>query len=165
VVVLRPPAEGDRAAVLETMRDPLVREWLNMPPAPGDAEFATLLRVARDGASSGERYDLVVCVGDDAVGAVIASRRHRDNYELAYLANERGRGNGAMERSVRLVCDWLFAQGVGRIEVRTHPDNRASQSLARRCGFQQEGRERRSIWLHGRRQDALLWSLLPDDPR
>jgi len=166
VVVLRPPVEDDRAAVLETMKDPLVREWLNMPPAPGNAEFATLLRVARDGASSGERYDLVVTVdGDEPVGAVVASRRHRDNYELAYLANERGRGTGAMERAVRLFCDWLFAQGVGRVEVRTHPENRASQSLARRCGFQEEGLERRSIWLHGRRADAVLWSLLPDDPR
>jgi len=166
VVVLRPPVEDDRAAVLETMKDTLVREWLNMPPAPGNAEFATLLRVARDGASSGERYDLVVTVdGDEPVGAVVASRRHRDNYELAYLANERGRGTGAMERAVRLFCDWLFAQGVGRVEVRTHPENRASQSLARRCGFQEEGLERRSIWLHGRRADAVLWSLLPDDPR
>jgi Acetyltransferases, including N-acetylases of ribosomal proteins len=70
-----------------------------------------------------------------------------------------------MTRAVRLVCDWLFAQGVGRLEVRTHPDNVASQRLAERSGFQQEGLERRSIWLHGRRADALLWSLLPDDPR
>jgi RimJ/RimL family protein N-acetyltransferase len=167
VVVLRPLAEGDRAAVLETMRDPVVREWLNMPSAPGSAEFATLLRIARDGAARGERFDLVVTLsGDDTpLGAVVASRRHRDNYELAYLAGESGRGHGYMARAVRLVCDWLFAQGVGRIEVRTHPDNTASQALAQRCGFQQEGRERRSIWLHGRRADALLWSLLPDDPR
>ena len=32
-------------------------------------------------------------------------------------------------------------------------------------GFVREGRERSSIWLHGRREDALLWSLLPEDPR
>jgi RimJ/RimL family protein N-acetyltransferase len=63
------------------------------------------------------------------------------------------------------MCDWLFAQGVGRIEVRTHPENGASQRLAERCGFQREGRERASIWLHGRREDALVWSLLPGDPR
>jgi [ribosomal protein S5]-alanine N-acetyltransferase len=61
--------------------------------------------------------------------------------------------------------DWLFDQDIGRIELRTHPENAASQRLAERCGFRREGIERQSIWLHGRREDALLWSLLPSDDR
>jgi RimJ/RimL family protein N-acetyltransferase len=167
VVVLRQLVEGDRAAVLDTMRDPLVRRWLNMPQSPRDADFDTLLRTIREGAANGSRIDLAVTrVGEDVpVGAVVASRRHRDNYELAYLAGEAGRGGGLMTRAVRLVCDWLFTEGVGRIEVRTHPDNVGSQRLAERCGFVREGRERSSIWLHGKREDAFVWSLLPDDPR
>ena len=70
-----------------------------------------------------------------------------------------------MTRAVRLVCGWLFEAGVGRIEIRTHPGNEPSQRLAERAGFQREGLERRSIWLHNNREDAILWSLLPDDPR
>jgi ribosomal-protein-alanine N-acetyltransferase len=70
-----------------------------------------------------------------------------------------------MTRAVRLVCDWLLTAGVGRIEVRTHPANEPSQRLAERCGFQREGLERKSIWLHGQRADAIVWSLLPSDPR
>jgi len=70
-----------------------------------------------------------------------------------------------MTRAVNLLCDWLFSEGVGRIEIRTHPGNDASRRLAERCGFQYEGRERRSIWLHGRREDAFVFSLLPKDPR
>ena len=165
VVVLRPLEERDRSAVLETMRDEVVRRWLNMPPHPSDSDFATLLRTTREGAATGARYDLTVEVDDEAVGAVVASRRPRDNYELAYLAGARGRGRGYMVRAVRLVCDWLFAQGIGRLEVRTHPENVASQKLAERCGFVREGCERSSIWLHGRREDALVWSLLPGDAR
>jgi RimJ/RimL family protein N-acetyltransferase len=84
---------------------------------------------------------------------------------VAYLAGPDGRGRGLMTRAVRLVCDWLFSAGVGRIEVRTHPDNEPSQRLAERCGFQREGLERKSIWLHGQRADAIVWSLLPGDPR
>jgi RimJ/RimL family protein N-acetyltransferase len=158
-------AEEDRDAVLETMRDDLVRGWLNMPAQPSGSDFDTLLRTSRESAATGDRIDLSVTVDDVAVGAVIASRRARDNYELAYLVGPRRRGSGLMERAVRLTCDWLFAQGVGRIEVRTHPGNIASQRLAERCGFVQEGHERSSIWLHGKREDALLWSLLPGDPR
>lgn len=167
VVVLRPLQDDDRSAVLALMRDPLVRRWLNMPVEPRDADFTTVLRTVRDGASTGERIDLCVTSADGElpVGSVVASRRHRDNYELAYLAGETGRGRGLMTRAVRLLCDWLFSQGVGRLEIRTHPDNVESQRLAERCGFQREGLERKSIWLHGRREDALVWSLLPDDPR
>jgi RimJ/RimL family protein N-acetyltransferase len=70
-----------------------------------------------------------------------------------------------MSQAVRVLCDALFAQGVGRLEVRTHPVNIDSQRVARSVGFVREGVERSSIWLHGRREDAIVWSLLPDDPR
>jgi RimJ/RimL family protein N-acetyltransferase len=167
VVLLRELREGDRAATLSTMRDPVVARWLNMPVAPGNRDFDALLRVTRDGRDSGDRVDYAVTEAgtDVSLGAVIASRRHRDNYEVAYLAREEGRGRGLMTRAVRLLCDWLLDEGVGRIELRTHPDNEASQKLAQRAGFQREGLERKAIWLHGERQDAIVWSLLPTDPR
>lgn len=167
VVLLRALREEDRKAVLETMRDPLVARWLNMPRRPGDRDFDALLRLVREGRASGDRIDYAVTeTGRDvALGAVIASRRHRDNYEVAYLAGAAGRGRGLMSRAVRLLCGFLLDQGVGRLELRTHPENEPSQRLARRCGFQREGRERKSIWLHGQRADAFVWSLLPEDPR
>jgi len=166
-VVLRQIEEDDRADVLRTMRDPLVRRWLNMPADPGDRHFDELRRRVVEGWDTGERFDYAVAdtVDGRAIGAVVASRRPRDNYELAYLAGERGRGRGLMSCALRLLCDALFAEGVGRLEIRTHPDNAGSQRLAERAGFLREGLERRSIWLHGRREDAILWSLLPDDPR
>ena len=167
VVALRELREGDRAVVLSAMTDPVVARWLNMPVSPSNRDFDSLLRVARDGRASGNRIDYAVteAADDISLGAVIASRRHRDNFEVAYLAGEAGRGRGLMTRAVRLLCDWLLEEGVGRIELRTHPGNEASQRLAERAGFQREGIERKSIWLHGERQDAIVWSLLPEDPR
>jgi RimJ/RimL family protein N-acetyltransferase len=166
VVTLRRLRMSDRPAVLATMADALVRRWLNMPEHPSESDFDELLRTVSDGWSAGTRLDLAITDATDTVlGAVIASKRQRDNWELAYLAGESGRNRGLVTRSVRLVCTWLFHVGVGRIEIRTHPENDASQRVAERCGFQLEGRERRSIWLHGRRQDALVWSLLPTDRR
>ena len=165
VVVLRQVREGDRAVVLSTMRDPLVQRWLNMPARPADRDFDALVRTVREGRRSGDRFDYAVTErGDDVpIGAVIASRRHRDNYEIAYLAGEAGRGRGLMTRAVSLLCDMLIDGGIGRLEVRTHPDNGASQRLAERCGFRREGVERKSIWLHGERVDAIVWSRLPED--
>jgi RimJ/RimL family protein N-acetyltransferase len=167
VVVLRELREDDRAVVLSTMRDPLVAAWLDMPAEPAGTDFDALLRVTRAGRASGDRIDYTVTEGaaDVALGAVIASRRHRDNYELAYLAAPAGRGRGVMTRALRILCNWLFDCGVGRLELRTHPANEPSQALARRAGFRREGLERKSIWLHGKRADAFVWSLLPDDPQ
>lgn len=165
--MLRELEERDREAVLETMRDPLVARWLNMPTDPDDTDFDALVHVVREGRASGERIDFGVCEGDDgpALGGVVASRRHRENWELAYLAGPRGRGRGLMARAVGLVCDWLFSEGAGRLELRTMAENEASQRLAERCGFLREGVERKSIWLHGERQDAIVFSLLPGDRR
>jgi RimJ/RimL family protein N-acetyltransferase len=165
VVVLRELREDDRAVVLATMRDPLVAAWLDMPADPGYGDFDALLRVTRQGRASGDRFDYTVTEAhaDLALGAVIATRRHRDNYEIAYLAAPAGRGRGLMTRAVRILCDWLLENGVGRLELRTHPGNEASQRLAHRAGFQREGLERKSIWLHDERADAYVWSLLPGD--
>ena len=60
VVALRQVQEGDRAVVLSTMRDPLVRQWLNMPSKPADRDFDTLLRTVREGWRTGDRYDYAV---------------------------------------------------------------------------------------------------------
>jgi len=166
VVVLRQLREGDRAVVLSTMRDSLVREWLNMPREPRDRDFDSLMRTVRDGWRTGDRYDYVVTergAEDVSLGAVIASRRHRDNYEIAYLAPAAGRGRGLLTHAVTLLCNALLDTGVGRLELRTHVDNLASQRLAARCGFTREGTERKSIWLHGHRADAIVWSRLPED--
>ena len=53
VVALRQFREGDRAVVLDTMRDPLVQRWLNMPAVPVDRDFDSLLRMIRDSRRSG----------------------------------------------------------------------------------------------------------------
>ena len=58
----------------------------------------------------------------------------------------------------------MFEEGAGRLELRTHPDNEASQRLAQRA-VPARGTRAKSIWLHGRRVDAIVWSLLPDDVR
>lgn len=51
-----------------------------------------------------------------------------------------------------------------RLELMTDPDNRASQRVAEKAGFQREG-VLRSHLLHrdGRRRDSVMFSLLPGE--
>ena len=92
VVVLRELREDDRAVVLSTMRDPSSRVAEHARGAGRPRLRRAPAR--RAGRESGDRIDYTVTeAGEDvALGAVIASRRHRDNYEIAYLAARRGEG-------------------------------------------------------------------------
>mgnify|MGYP003694777445 CR=1 FL=1 len=150
------------------MSDPLVARWLNMPRCPSNADFDSLAACRADRLELRRALRLRRLprrTSPTWLGAVIASRRHRDNFEIAYLAGALGRAARSHEHApCGCSATALFEAGVGRLELRTHPDNEPSQRLAMRCGFRREGRERRSIWLHGKREDAIVWSLLAGRP-
>ena len=70
---------------------PARARWLNMPREPRDRDFDTLLRTvapadAHRASASTTRLSRLTTTSP--VGAVVASRRQRDNYELAYLAQD-----------------------------------------------------------------------------
>jgi RimJ/RimL family protein N-acetyltransferase len=85
---------------------------------------------------------------------------------LAYWLAPVARGNGYMTTSVRLVCGWWFdVLGMGRVELTTDPDNVASQRVAERVGFRQEGLMRGHLRDPdtGARLSSILWGLLPGE--
>jgi RimJ/RimL family protein N-acetyltransferase len=83
--------------------------------------------------------------------------------EIGYWMGPADRRHGYVTEAVRAVAEYAFGLGLYRLELLAATGNVASQRVAERAGFTREGRERRSIWLHGVRQDALVWSLLPED--
>ncbi len=71
-----------------------------------------------------------------------------------------------MTGTVRLLTRWgLTHLGLARLELTTDPQNAASQRVAERCGFRQEGRLRSHLLIRhsGERRDSLRYSLLPGD--
>jgi hypothetical protein len=51
--------------------------------------------------------------------------------EIAYMLDTHARGRGAVTRSVRLISDWAIEQlGIERVQILTHPENRASIAVA-----------------------------------
>jgi hypothetical protein len=101
-------------------------------------------------------------VGSIAFRAVPATRSASVGYWVAPEARRQGRASAAL----RLLCDWLFrALAVERIELTTDPENLASQQVATRCGFRQEGYLRAHLRYRqtGARRDSILWALLPDE--
>jgi RimJ/RimL family protein N-acetyltransferase len=60
--------------------------------------------------------------------------------EVGYYLRQDAWGNGYATRALELVTDWLLgAGGFAEVVLRTHPDNAASQRVAKRAGFVRAG--------------------------
>ena len=97
-----PTAWSSSASCARTTAPSFFRRWATSSSTPGSTcrrdrgtpTSTSLLRAVREGRSDGRPHRLRGHGGraDIALGAVIASRRARDNYEVAYLAGAAGRG-------------------------------------------------------------------------
>ena len=64
-----------------------------------------------------------------------------------------------------LAARWAFGDlGRAQLELRTEPENTASQRLAERAGFRREGVLRGYSEIGGRRVDAVFFGRLLSDP-
>jgi ribosomal-protein-alanine N-acetyltransferase len=103
-------------------------------------------------------------VGGECLGVVTVELRGAGRALLAYWLLKEARGRGRATRALRLVSPWALSQpGVARVELWTSPENRASQRVAERSGFRREGVLRSYHVVDGHREDAVIYSLLPDD--
>ncbi|PTM59937.1 GNAT family N-acetyltransferase [Desmospora activa] len=81
--------------------------------------------------------------------------------ELGYWLAPAYTGKGWMKRSVSQVIQYLFERhNINRVEIRCETDNKASNQVAQRLGFQLEGTLRQGAWKDGRFVDLHLYSLL-----
>jgi RimJ/RimL family protein N-acetyltransferase len=66
-------------------------------------------------------------------------RRRKAPIRDRLLPAPRDLGRGLAVRSLRLLRDWLLAQGETTIVLCTHPDNDRSQRVAERADFRRDG--------------------------
>lgn len=83
---------------------------------------------------------------------------------VGYWVAQPARGRGIATAAVSLVSRWAIDElGLKRIELWTVPGNVASQRVAEKAGFAREGVLRSYSEIRGKRTDAVMYSLLPDD--
>ena len=86
--------------------------------------------------------------------------------QVGYWVRREARGRGVATAALRLAAGYAFeARGVGRLQLTTHPANRASQRVARRAGFTREGTLRGWLLTPDGRRDSVMFSLLPGELR
>ena len=158
----------DDAAALElACQDPEIAHWIpfvSHPYTRADAE--QYLRGCLE--SEGERHPFAIV--DPETGELLGSidmgvNSYGYRGHIGYWVAAGARGRGICTRALRLLSRWALADlGLQRLELITDPENRASQRVAEKVGYQREGVLRAHLrHPDGRIRDSQMFSLLPGE--
>lgn len=104
---------------------------------------------------------------DEILGYInyFKSMTYHDFLEIGYLVfDEKNRGKGIATEALSLFVDYLFrSKKVNRLEIRIHPDNKASEKVALKCGFVFEGKMRGAVLRGDSYADLNQYSLTRQD--
>lgn len=135
----------------------------------GSEQASTAWALGRQTAwAQGQEFSFVVCDATDGTFAGCCTINRMDwpqrMANLTYWTDSRHTGRGAASAGAREVARFGFVQlGLGRVEILTDVDNRASQRVAEKIGAQREGVMRQRILLNETRRDAVLYGVVPAD--
>ena len=170
VVLLRPWEEGDLEAVIEACRDPEIPRWTAIPSPYNEQDARRYLGRAELDRLAGR--ELALAVVDPGTGALLGSCGlarfdwEDRKAEIGYWIAAGARRQSAGTRATRLLSRWAIERlGLERLELLAHPANEPSQRLAANAGFTREGLLRSYRRRKGRREDLVMFSLLPGDLR
>jgi RimJ/RimL family protein N-acetyltransferase len=171
VVTLRAHRLDDVDAVVEQCRDPLSIRWTTVPLGYTRDDARRFVTEAMPGGWETDQewgFAVEALDGDrPRFGGTVALRdRGERRAEVAYGAHPWVRGRGLMERALRLLLDWGFAEkDLLTVVWWANRGNWASRRLAWRLGFGIEGGPRGWLPQRGELMDAWVGSLLRDDTR
>ncbi len=144
---------------------PSLARWLSDEAVSGEYERfdqATPADMAREVAGAVAWY--IVQTKEGVPVGYVNHGRAAGRLWIGFTLVPEARGRGFAGEAALLLVDYLFLhEQVERIQAETHPENRASQRVLEKAGFQLEGRLRRTVFSRGRWRDTLMYSLLRDE--
>ncbi len=167
VVTLRAPGPGDADGSYEQCQDPASQRWTTVPLPYTRADAEVYLgQIIPGGWADGSEWAFVVEAEGRFAGVVALRDEGHGRAEIAFGAHPAARGRGLMERALRLLLDWGFAERqVAVVHWRAYVGNWASRRLAWRLGFTLEGTVRGLLAQRGELRDAWVGTLRRTDPR
>jgi RimJ/RimL family protein N-acetyltransferase len=162
---LVPFSERHLGDIRQLIADPTVLSHTRIPepPDPGFPE-QWLARYER-GREAGTAEAFAIEEDGRFLGVALAPTINEDDaeMELGYIVAGWARGRGVGTEALRQLTRWALEHGAQRIVLIIDVTNGASRKVAERCGYAREGVMRSIHLKQGRRVDAELWSLLPED--
>lgn len=171
VVTLRAHREEDLEDCLEQSTDPLSVRWTRVPVPYTRDDARRFLRDAMPGGwATDQEWGFAVEALDDGTpryaGTVTLRNEGDRRAEIAYGAHPWARGRGIVERALRLLLDWGFAERDLQVVLWTaEVGNWASRRTAWRLGFSCDGVLRDWMTQRGGLADAWVGTVGRDDER
>lgn len=142
VVVLRPWALADSAALAAAWADPDIVRWTGVPGRRDDLAAARWIAGEADRRLRGLALDLVIDASGEVAGEIglFGFDAALDTVEIGWWIGPAHRGRGLARTAARLLSEWALSElAVDTVAARCHPDNPASGAVARAAGFRQAG--------------------------
>jgi RimJ/RimL family protein N-acetyltransferase len=159
-IELRPLTQDDVPALtVELHGDSEIARWTRVP-SPYTEEHAREFITTTDE----KAFAVVDRESGELLGGIGARVYAEHVVEIGYWVKAEARGRGVATRALVLMADYALSElAAQRVQLTTDPENRASQRVAEKAGFRREGILRSFHEIKGRRRDAVMFSLLPDD--
>jgi RimJ/RimL family protein N-acetyltransferase len=164
-LLLRPFVKRDAFDLLAAVKDdPEIARW--MPWADGftlERALDWCTRVAHVGGTAiGGNFAIEPREGGRLAGAVGVQREdhERGDVEVGYWISPWARRKGYAVEATKAVTGFLLGAGFERVHLLVATGNHASQAVARKAGFIEEGIMRKALPVTGGRADAVLFSVL-----
>lgn len=166
-VTLRAHRAGDAPGSWEQSQDPLSQQWTTVPVpyAMTDAE-AFVGEIMPRGWADGSEWGFAIEYDGRYGGTVSLRDEGAGRAEIAFGSHPAVRGTGVVERALRLLLDWGFAERDLRTVLwMAHTGNWPSRKVAWRLGFSCDGTLRQWAPQRGELCDVWIGTLRRDDPR
>lgn len=171
-VSLRAHTSDDARGSWEQCQDPVSQRWTTVPVPYSMSDARDFVEgIVPRGWREDRDYAFAVHAADgDGVdryaGTISLRPQGSRRAEIAYGSHPWCRGSGVMERALRLLLEWGFAElDLAMVIWWANKGNWASRKLAWRLGFAIEGDVRSWLPQRGELRDAWVGTLLRDDPR
>lgn len=167
VVTLRAHRPEDAQGSYEQCQDPASQRWTTVPvPYSMDDARTFVEEICPRGWADDSEWIFAVEAEGRYAGTISLRPSGSGRAEIAYGSHPWVRGRGHMERALRLLLEWGFAeQDLRTIIWWAHVGNWASRRLAWRLGFSIDGTVRDWIDQRGELRTSWVGTLLRDEPR
>jgi len=154
--------------VVEKEDLPWVAECINNPEFYG--QYEPLMQVSK--AELENKYDKLTpkekwFIIEKKDGSKIGGISHfpvGELLEIGYTIIPSERNKGYCTEAVKIIVDYLFlSKDIMRIQAGTNPRNVSSQRVLEKAGFKKEGLVRKSVFVRGKWEDGLLYSILREE--
>ena len=169
-LILRETHESDVAEMRVMRSDPRIMKYIDREPAKTDEEALNHIRKILDMQHTNTGISWAICLKDDPklIGTLGFWRFEPENHraEIGYALHFDFHGKGLMSEAIKAALDYGFGPlGIHSVCANINPENKESEKLLQRIGFQAEAYFREDYHFNGNFLDSKIYCLLASDPR